>query len=259
MPPPSGRHCPSHRLPLTHQLWCGAVRDDSGRGFAHVGTTLPAGPGSGASHHVGVGPAFPALIAPPATGAGVLAQPGWCLASAQSRSLPGSRNHEGEEPPRRVAVVGMACPTAGPNHGGGHTHLPVAGRTDAGVAGVQPVPSRHICAAAMRPGPPNSVCCMPATPLHTVLELPGPLPLLQRHLRGARGGGAALPPHPQSCLSLPPWLLCACRLLPRTCALSSRCGCDRLWHLQPEHSVRSMPHRHLLGQPLKFRGVPSSP
>lgn len=132
-------------------------------------------------------------------------------------------------------TVGAAHPAAGSGgthsrrggDGGHAAHLPMAGCGDSGMAGVQPVPPRHLRAAAVPPGHPHNVRCMPPSSLHPVLELPGTLPLLQRHLRRARRGGAALRGHPQPGLPLPPGLLCTCWLLPGAHALPAwhRRGC----------------------------------
>uniref|UniRef100_A0A667GLZ3 TNFR-Cys domain-containing protein n=1 Tax=Lynx canadensis TaxID=61383 RepID=A0A667GLZ3_LYNCA len=123
-------------------------------------------------------------------------------------------------------TVGSGGTGGGGDGDGGRAHLPVAGRGDPGVAGVRPVPPGHLRAAAVPSGCPHDVRRVPSAPLHAVLELPGALPLLQRHLRGTRGGGAALRRHPQPRLPLPPRLLRPRGLLPGARALPARRGRD---------------------------------
>nr|XP_054960545.1 regulator of telomere elongation helicase 1 isoform X6 [Pan paniscus] len=93
----------------------------------------------------------------------------------------------GARPVAAVPGVGAARPVAGAGcmRSGRNTHLPLAGRRDRGVAGVRPVPPRHLCAAAVPPRQPHDMWPVSTAPLHAVLELPGALPLLQRPLRGA--------------------------------------------------------------------------
>ncbi|XP_012926289.1 tumor necrosis factor receptor superfamily member 6B isoform X2 [Heterocephalus glaber] len=120
--------------------------------------------------------------------------------------------------------MGAANPaaSAGRARDSGYTHVPVAGHGDAGVADLCPVSPGHFREAAVPPWPTHDLRCVPAAPLHAVLELPGALPLLQCHLRGARGRGAGVRRHPQPRLPLPPGLLHTRWLLPGAPALSAR-------------------------------------
>lgn len=150
---------------------------------------------------------------------GGVASPALIGRAVRPPAPPQQPDHEG---PSVAVAVAAARPAAGVHSargGGERTHLPVAGRGDRGVAGVWPVPAGHLRAAALWPGQPHDVRRVPAAPLHAVLELPGALPVLQRLLRGARGGGAAVRGHPQPRLPLSPRLLRACRLLPGARAL----------------------------------------
>lgn len=138
---------------------------------------------------------------------------------AESRCLRCREDHESSA--RFAAGAGRA------RGGCGRAHLSLAGRRHGRVAGVPPVPPWHLRAAAVPPGRPHTVRRLPAAPLHAVLELPGALPLLQRHLRGARGGGTAVRRHPQPRLPLPPGLLRARWLLPGARALPAGRGHGR--------------------------------
>lgn len=144
-------------------------------------------------------------------------------------------DHEGAKESGSVILgpaMGFANPAAsdGRERGGGCTHLPVARHGDARVADLRPVSPGHFRAAAVPTGPTHDVWGLPAAPLHAILELLGALPLLQYHLRGARGRGQAVQRHPQPRLPLPPGLLCARRLLPGARAVSTWRRSDRPWH-----------------------------
>lgn len=93
------------------------------------------------------------------------------------------------------------------------THVPVERCWDQGEGHLPAVPAGDIRGTALHQGQPDGVLTLPRPALHALLELPGEMPLLQRHLRGAAGGGAAVQRHPQQSVSVPGGLLCRAGVL----------------------------------------------
>lgn len=87
------------------------------------------------------------------------------------------------------------------------TRLPMERCCIEQAAHVPAVPAGDLRGTALHRDQADAVRALPGFALHRVLELPGGLPLLQRHLRGEAGGGAAVQFHPQPRLPVPGWVL----------------------------------------------------